>query len=352
MRRWSTLVIGLVVLCYAAIVWGVEVSKPKPSTGPAGSSQSVDATGSLAVSRLWGRLGLSFQPWAQVPGLLPDTSDVFVSVSPDGRQYRVRQARDLLQWVRAGHDAVWVTQTMDSVLATEGLAVHPVHTPVRTAYVRRGGQRSTLVIRLAMQRASYLSGPPLAHARVKVDTPQGVIAAEFPIGRGHLWVCSTPAAFFNGTIGQRDNFRLVWLLLGNRGVLWDEYGHGMVAQSLVQTTFSQGRQWSLVWFAAAAAAFIWMAMTRFGRPMQDVSEAERHHGEWLAALAHQLGRPKLRSLRDSLLSDNLERRLGREITAPLGKAAYQTLTRELRRKEREARSGIHVVRHDGPKGDH
>ena len=145
-------------------------------------------------------------------------------------------------------------------------------------------------------------------------TPDGrIVGAKYRVGRGTLLLWTAPSLWENRDVGQAGNFRLLWSIIGNRPLLWDEYGHGVETQGTFAFTFGHGRQFAAWLLALAAIVYVWGAIVRFGRPVLHEVESPRLGTDFMDALAWHLRSPGQRAYSAALLADSVRRRLARQV---------------------------------------
>jgi hypothetical protein len=157
---------------------------------------------------------------------------------------------------------------------------------------------------------STLAGDGLNAAAERLVTDKGqTVGAVVTRGQGQVVVWSAPQLFENQAIGEAGNFQIPWYFLGDKGVLWDEYGHGVVQQGLWATLFGHGREGTLLLLLAAFLAFVLSGNTRFGPVRQPPDELPRLDLEFVEALGWHFSRRALGKQREKLLDAAVRRRL-------------------------------------------
>ncbi len=325
-RNWILAVLALVA--YGAIAYAMRPA----TTGPpiAGSSISARPEGSLALARLWRQLGHSVQPWQQVPELLPaDTKSVFVAVEPDTSAFRDKDVESLRRWVQQGHVVIWVSEEGCPLIS--GLAVKQqsgaASAPIREVMVVDGkaavsAKPLATWNHLDFRPSVRISNPSVGRPERLFQTPAGdTIGAEYKLGRGTVVYWTASAVWENQAIGLGDNLRIPWELLKEQDILWDEFGHGQVAQSTLGAMFGGGRQLSLALFGLALLLYGWFGLVRFGTPRSDVDTQPRLGTDFRHALAWHLRQPKLRAYQLALLERAVRRRLAERLGMPENSSA-------------------------------
>lgn len=352
-RSWWLIFLALAV--YAAVLYIVHPNPQATIDVTPGSSVSAGPMGDLALARLWPRLGLSFQTFAQVPGLLPlDTKSVYVSVEPQSSRYDAADARDLLSFVAKGHEVVWVTNQNDAITKALQVTIAPGHqvilpgnaveSLVGTSHASKTSNLTTVrkvefVETNATSRVSTftpltgldfplsvdLTGAGLQSAAERVITTGGTtVGASFVQGKGKIVVWTVPTVFENQGIGTANNLQIPWHFLQRQDILWDEYGHGVVDQGLFRTLFGNGREGTLLLLLAAGVAYLFASNTRFGVIHGAPDERPRVDVELVHALAgHFMGR-SLGATRERLLDAAVRRRLSKMYGVP-GTASWDVL---------------------------
>jgi hypothetical protein len=317
-RTWLLAAVALVA--YGLIAYAM---RPTTSGPPIpGSSVSASPRGSLAMARLWTHLGHEFQPWQQLPELLPaDTGSTFVAVEPEPGYYTDKDVEALRQWVRQGHAVIWVSEDGCPLIPELDVEVlpksqtKPIHDVVIEQDAGAGRARSAGTWHHVDFSADVqIADPSVGAPQVLYRTPTGeTIGARYKLGRGIVVYWTAPEVWENQSIGRADNLRIPWDLLGGRDVLWDEFGHGKVAQSMLGTMFGGGRQLALILFCAALALYGWFGLVRFGTPRTDTGDGPRLGTDFRHALAWHLRQPKLRAYQLALLERAVVRRLAERL---------------------------------------
>ena len=355
-RSWWLIFLALAV--YAVVLYIVHPNPQATIDVTPGSSVSAEPMGDLALARLWARLGLSFQTFAQVPGLLPlHTKSVYVSVEPQSSRYDAADARDLLSFVAKGHEVVWVTNQNDAITKALQVAIataNPVSLPANAANAANAAigtfqaskashpttvRKVVFVKTNATSRVSAhtsltglnfplskdLTGPGLQSAAERVVTTVGTtVGASFVHGKGKIVVWTVPTVFENQGIGTANNLQIPWHFLQKQNILWDEYGHGVVDQGLFQTLFGNGREDTLLLLLAAGVAYLFASNTRFGVIRGAPDERPRVDVELVHALAGHFMRRSLGDTREQLLDAAVRRRLSKMYGVP-GTASWDVL---------------------------
>ncbi len=358
-RSWWLIFLALAV--YAVVLYIVHPNPQATIDVTPGSSVSAEPMGDLAFARLWPRLGLSFQTFAQVPGLLPlDTKSVYVSVEPQSSRYDAADARDLLSFVAKGHEVVWVTSQNDAITKALQVTIAPanhISLPANSANAANGANpvvgasqasktskpttvrkvelvetnstsrvsaRTTLT-GLNFPLSAELTGAGLKSAAERVVTTGGTtVGASFVHGKGKIVVWTVPTVFENQGIGTANNLQIPWHFLQKQNILWDEYGHGVVDQGLFQTLFGNGREGTLLLLLAAGVAYLFASNTRFGVIRGAPDERPRVDVELVHALAGHFMRRSLGDTREQLLDAAVRRRLSKMYGVP-GTASWDVL---------------------------
>lgn len=323
MNRGGWWVAILAVAAYVSVLVTVNHVRGPTDVQIPGSSTSAAPHGTLAVASLWRDLGLPFTVWSQLPAFLPVQSRaVFVSVDPAQGQYRAQDFTALRQWVRAGHEVVWVTAAPDDAIWSQfrvgPVGVRPRSERQLTAQTSQRGVGGTTPVQvwrqLRFSSQTSLSGPGLKTATMTYRTPDGrIVGAQYRVGRGTFLLWTAPSLWENSDVGQAGNFRLLWSFIGNRPLLWDEYGHGVETQGTFAFTFGHGRQFAAWLLALAAIVYVWGAIVRFGRPVLHDVESPRLGTDFMDALAWHLRSPGQRAYSAALLADAVRRRLARQV---------------------------------------
>lgn len=367
-RSWWLIFVALGI--YAAVLYIVHPNPKATTDVTPGSSVSAEPMGDLALARLWPRLGLSFQTFAQVPGLLPqDTTATYVSVEPQSSKYAAADARDLLSFVAKGHDVIWVTNQNDAITKALQLTINAVNhagapskagnTASSAGTVGRANTAAsgnalgtgnatsaansapasklttvktlefvnthTTLTGLDFALSANLTGAGLQSAVDKMNTVNGAtVGAAFVHGKGHITVWTAPVVFENQGIGEAGNLQIPWRLLQGKNILWDEYGHGVVDQGLLQTLFGNGREGTLLLLLAAGVAYLFASNTRFGVIRRAPDETPRVDVELVHALAGHFMRRPLATAREALLDAAVRRRLSKTYGIP-GTASWDVL---------------------------
>lgn len=309
--------IGVFLCAYVAVLVITQSTTPRSAASglSPGSSASAARQGSLAVARLWSQLQLPFQAWEKPPNLLPlDTHATFVSIEPSVRQYPPALAAALLAWVRAGHTLVLSSSGSDPILHALHLVTRHHSDTITEIRALTQGTRTSVWRSLALPVAFDLAGSGLQNAQRKYESQSGaVIGAQIAVGHGRVIVWSAPAAFENGFIGRMQNLQVAWHVLGRQPILWDEFGHGVVAGGFVRQMFGGGRMDSLGFLAMAALLYGFASFVRFGRPRTHATDAPRQGTEFLDALAIHLQNPHLRNYLVELLAGVVWRRMSHRL---------------------------------------
>ena len=323
-RSWWLVLLAMAI--YAGVLY---IAHPNPKAtidATPGSSASAQPMGDLALAQLWPRLGLSFQTFAQVPELLPkSTNAVYVSVEPQSGQYNTAHAKALVDYVKAGHEVIWVTSSPDTVTHLLKLTVNTTGTQkVHSVQIRTAGDY-TLLRGLNFSASSELGGSGLKAADSLMVANNDIdVGAEFQFGKGELVVWTAPQVFENQAIGKAQNLQILWHFSEGKSILWDEYGHGIVAQGMWATLFGHGREGTLLLLLATVVAVVMGGSTRFGalRPAPD--EQPRVDVELVHALAWHYRRRGLSKARQALLDGAVRRRLCKLYGMP-GTASWEVL---------------------------
>jgi hypothetical protein len=306
---WMSLALFLV---YGALLYAVNLSKPTQGIGVPGASDSSLPTGTMALSRLWTKLGMEFTVWAKPPYFLDNQEHrTFVSVSPDASVYNDKAVNALLGWVRQGHQVIWITNHDDKLLSSLHLDISDGPTAHLTQlWVKQSDGGQEPIRNLDVESAARLSGSGLKQASTTYRATNGdVLGVRLAYGRGAVTVWTAPSVWENGTIGKGENLQIPWLLSEHHDVLFDEYGHGVVSGGMLATTFGHGREMSLWLFILALILYAWLGATRFGRPVPHVMEGPRLSTEFLDAFAWHLRQSRLYEGSLSLLRAAVLRRL-------------------------------------------
>ncbi len=305
---------ALILLCFYALILGFSARRQagNASVLPAGSSASASPNGSLAVAQVWRQLRLPFTAWGEPPDLLPRyTKDTFVSVDPSTASYPPEAATALLDWARTGHTIIFSAAGPTSVSRSLHLTVKARRQIVITS-IRESSRRARPVTfrHLSLPVASVLSGIGLNDAsRLFIAETGAVVGAQFRVGDGNVVVWNAPAVFENRDIGKAQNFRIVWSLVGNHPLMWDEYGHGITSGGFIRQMFQSGRGYSLLFLITAVLLYLYASSLRFGRARRHVEDRARPGTEFMKAFSSHLQSRRLYPYQVELLAAAVWRNL-------------------------------------------
>lgn len=315
---------GLLTLYLGVGLWTAH-QPAKPMDLP-GSTFAAGPHGTMALEQLWKRIGLPFETWEQIPGFLPAGSrSVFVSVAPDTANYRTQDVNSLLQYAADGHTVIWASDGNDPIYRDLHIDLQQIPTTtVRTVTLSSstsegsGADSQVSSVRGKLSDLSFsvqqdFAGSGLQQARQLYKTPDGdVIGAVITHGKGTVVLWSAPGIWENGSIGKQNNLRLAWSLIGNKGVLWDEYGHGYATTSTLGWMFHGNAAVAEVLLSVALLLYLYRNFWRFGPIRNPLDDRPMLGTDLMDSLTWQLRRRRLRDEQFRQLVKVTEYRIARD----------------------------------------
>jgi|GEM_PF-5591947 len=311
-RMWW---LGGILFCgYVAMVL-INPAAPGQKLNTPASTYASGPNGTMALELLWQKLRLPWSDWEQVPALLPaDSQAVFVSALPDDGVYNAKDVDTILHYAAEGHSVLWVDDGQDSLFSKLAVTISgtgvqqtihtlvKVHEPVRldssispTVSTLSTTTHATQFSNLDATADAWLTGAGLKQASVLYETPEGhVVGAEFSRGKGNVMLWSMPSIWENATVDKGSNFRLVWDLVGNRGILWDEYGHGYARQSTLGWMFHGWKALAAMVGLLALLLYLYRNLWRFGPVRNPAPGTTMAATDYVEAVAWHLNRRELR----------------------------------------------------------
>jgi hypothetical protein len=178
------------------------------------------------------------------------------------------------------------------------------------------------------------------HDTISVVDESGIehcVAAQFPVGKGHVNVVSIRRLISNANIGSADNIVVAAALLidGGRSVVFDEFYHGATIRGNPMWLISTVRYGSVVVALLLFLTFsVWRAAIFLGPPVAETPTQRRSIREYLDAMSRFLreskehGKWSLEQVRDGVLW-----RLRREFGLPPESHDQSRLTVAIARKD-------------------
>jgi len=323
MRRQWLVLIAFAIVYAAAFLIGPEMRGSGGRVYPAGYSSSTAPTGSQSLSTLWSVQGVPFQPWSQPPVFLPaSTTATLVLVEPQSSAYPPKAVTPLLEWVKSGHQLIVVSSTTNSILTSLHLRLQnqPPQT-IRSLWL--SGQKNAVLNGLQLTSSVTLTGQGLQAGTAFYKSSKTVLGAVLPVGQGQVTIWTVPAAWENDGVGVGNNFQLVWNMVGNHPILWDEFGHGEEWLGTWSFVFGNHRVWGGVLLLVAAALFVWQSLIRFGRPQATEDQGPRLGTEYQDAMAWHLRGKALQVYTATLVTAAVKRRFAKTDNPELKSAIAQ-----------------------------
>ncbi|MBC7286599.1 MAG: DUF4350 domain-containing protein [Armatimonadetes bacterium] len=207
----------------------------------------------------------------------------------------------------------------------------------RPGHIKRVGAQSAVKRSLAQRLSDekvLKALPPTADAvlEAEVRSRDGVIAALFRVGKGHVVVVADPNVLGNGWIGTADNVLLVAgpiFTSGAEKVIFDEYHHGLARGR----TFAGLRTLSaiILLFLGALAAYLLPGAMRMGQAQVLRPARRRSAKEYISAVAWLYQSAGMRSAAIGMLERALRQscalRFGVTADAPPDQIAAAALQR-------------------------
>ena len=235
--RRVLIVAGIVVLILAGLNWGLrpdvelQFSPTSFGVGPSGYKAAFDLATELALPTMRSyrnplRQPLTSQLWMVSPSLLEPQSS-----SGDA------DARDLLQWVRAGGTAI--------VFGGDGSAWKrldlPVHTSPGLEHAAVTESFATAMRRITVPALPHFEGVP-KDAIIDLRADDAPFAIERKVGKGRLIAVADDGFLRNVNLGNADN-SLLFIDLMRRfdGAVFDEHCHGMLGDISLATAIADSR---------------------------------------------------------------------------------------------------------------
>jgi hypothetical protein len=288
-------------------------------------AHSVEPEGAFALYLWTQRLGRETDYLEYEPFKLDRDDALLVSLQPLDR-YEPEELRELVGWLRDGGSLLLATDTSGSgLLAQLGVTLRP------GAAYSSASPAQPLLRRPPVEAVSAAGGPtlefeegvPLLRAGAADGGP---VLVAHEVGRGRVWVWSTPKALSNQQLGKADNWKVYLNLLSDvRGgrVRFDEYHHGKPDVVGLRALLVRERWgWAFWYTGAVLLGYLLLRGKRLGRPVTTGKTRYRSSGEYVRSLASLLRAGKKSEYLSSHYADSLSRSLQQAAalppTTPLG----------------------------------
>lgn len=280
------------------------------------STYRYNATGSRALYTLLERIGVRVARHCEPLSKLPDDARACWIVSPT-TPLTDSELSELMKWVRAGHFLViasslgvydeselegvgWQAETVS--LASSRLAKWlgsefgaTVSAAGNANVALRPEQSSPLkqtvgeVLVTGKARLSVSSSDEKAAVHLKDE--RGVVAADWPAGRGTVFVLTDPNIFSNAKLLEADNVTFTYNLSrwhGNGGVVYfDEFHHGFSnVPSLGSAMRRSAAGWGIYQAILAVLVVVFGRALRFGAPVPAFTRRRRSALEYVRSVAN------------------------------------------------------------------
>ncbi|MBV8726352.1 MAG: DUF4350 domain-containing protein, partial [Candidatus Eremiobacteraeota bacterium] len=121
-------------------------------------------------------------------------------------------------------------------------------------------------------------------------TKQGIVAIEYPLGRGDVVAITDPSIFSNERLRDADNARFAFNLFAPTGVYFDEAVHGYTSGTSLWAALPAPARYA-VYIAAAVLLFAFIGnLIRFAPPFELPQAGEPDSSAYLTAMASLLER--------------------------------------------------------------
>ena len=170
-----------------------------------------------------------------------------------------------------------------------------------TAGVRRVAGRIAALFPLTIPKAT-----PLLGAR------GGIVALEYPFGKGDVVAIAAPGLFSNATIAKADNALFAYDLLSGRGpVVFDERPHGYAIDKSFWEALPEPVRWAFWIVCAIVLLALTGANVRFAPPVPLEPPDERDSSAYVRAMANLMRRARSARAAIATFADDAARRVRR-----------------------------------------
>ncbi len=200
------------------------------------------------------------------------------------------KARDLLDWVARGNSLIVADSDENIFWRSLGLRLLETEKLTERVSPARESPLSRGVGMVSVKGHWRFVLPPeqFQPFTVHLEDGEGVILASTPVGKGQVYVLSTPQLFCNGEIDRDDNVILMANLIREAGrdgvVAFDETIHGF-SRDTGPFRFSGVQQGIMLQLGLVLILFYAVYMKRFGIPRHHGEDLQRSSIEYLHSLA-------------------------------------------------------------------
>ncbi len=321
MRRYGVpLSIGAMLLLLVAVtIW---FAAPAESVDIPLSVRSNAPDGGRALMLWLGEMGFQTRELSQLPYAVDREARLLFVLDPRFPAFTQEETDALVAWVQAGGTLVLASDALIPRGLFDALEVDTVYA---NGEISEAVPAQPLLLDPAVRRVQMASDTRLIDASSGLVpllyAPDGVMAAERPLGQGWVVVLSSPLPFTNDALAQADNAALVLNLVRRTPpgsvVLFDEVHHGLGEQPtsdlmslMLRTSLGRGI------LLALAFLFLFLALRgqRFGRPRPLPQPIGRSVGEYVSAMAALYRRAGQRAF----IAEHFDRHLRRQAARTLG----------------------------------
>ncbi|MEO6912786.1 MAG: DUF4350 domain-containing protein [Candidatus Baltobacteraceae bacterium] len=199
----------------------------------------------------------------------------------------------LKQWVRSGGRVV----VLDTEYGGPGDAVLGLPSTQRAPGSNTAQPIFAIpeTYRVRTVRGAFDGSFPFAAAPKAIPllaTSRGIVALEFPLGRGQVVAITDPTIFSNSSLAQSDNARFAYNLLAgtNGAVAFDERIHGYVRDTSFWEALPQQVHWGIYLLGVAIGLGLIGANLRFAPAISLARPDERDSSAYISSMATLLAR--------------------------------------------------------------
>jgi hypothetical protein len=275
-----------VLMLFGFVVYYVAVGSAPGTDTP--SSYATGKRGTKAFYLLLGELGFRVGRHSRPLSNIPPDAHVLFLVDPP--YVADRDVRPLARWVKKGNALVLAVSSLEAVPSELGVRVVPRGFPTAASVRPERGRYSTGVKRVRV--GASLSVRWSRRNSVIIKDDEGIVAAEHPLGKGHVIVFGDPRFLSNSMIGEEDNSVLLTNLVYEHApqdsrVLFAEYDEILARrEGSAPPVLGRGGKLALAQVLFAALFILISAGRRFGaiHPLPE-RVGQRRGWEFVRAMA-------------------------------------------------------------------